>query len=314
MAGWLGFDETRVARVGIVVTEAAGNILKHARHGQLVLCPIVSEAVGGIEIIALDRGPGMANVSRCFHDGYSTAGTPGNGLGAIARMSDVCDLHSAVGAGTAVLARSWAAPPAPPVVPDNLELGAISVPKSGEDACGDSWAVDQQPGRSLLMMVDGLGHGLHAAEAARAAVQAFRQNVHRRPAAILEAAHGALRSTRGAAMAVAELDLDQKSIRYAGIGNIATVMVGPAGHSNFVSHNGIVGHQARKFQEFVYPWQPDGVIIMHSDGLGTQWKLEEYAGLTSRDPSLIAAVLYRDFTRGRDDVTVLAARSRRAGG
>jgi len=313
IAGWLGFDETAAGRVGIVVTEAAGNILKHAQQGQLVLCPIECRGVGGIEVIALDRGPGMANVSRCFGDGYSTAGTSGNGLGAIARLTNECDVHSIVGVGTAVLARVWAAVVPAPAVPDELELGVVSLPKVGEESCGDSWAVDQQPGRSVVMMVDGLGHGWHAAEAARGAVQAFRQNVHRRPGAILEAAHGALRSTRGAAMAIAEVDLDQKSIRYAGIGNIATVVIGPSTHSNLVSHNGIVGHQARKIQEFVYPWQPDGVMIMHSDGLGTQWRLEDYAGLTTRNPSLIAAVLYRDFTRGRDDVTVLAARSRRAG-
>lgn len=309
MAGWLGFDETRAAKVGIVVTEAAGNILKHARHGQLVLSPTECRSVGGLEIIALDQGPGMTNLARCFTDGYSTAGTPGNGLGAMVRLADTCEVQSTVGAGTAVLARFWATPLPVAAVPPGLDFGAISVPFSGEESCGDSWSVDQQPGRSLVMMVDGLGHGMYAAEAARAAVQAFRQNVHRRPAAILEAAHGALRSTRGAAMAVVELDLDQKSIRYAGIGNISAVVVGGAARTSLVSHNGIIGHQARKFQEFVYPWRSDGVLIMHSDGLSTQWRLEDYAGLAVRDPSLIAAVLYRDFSRGRDDATVLAARS-----
>lgn len=314
MSGLLGFDETQSAKVGIVVTEAAGNILKHARHGQLVLSPIESQTVGGIEISALDQGPGMANVSRCFNDGYSTAGTPGNGLGAIARLATNYDVHSAVGVGTAVLARFWSAPLPPSVLALGLEHGALSVPKAGEECCGDSWALDQQPGRSLLMMVDGLGHGVYAAEAAREAVRAFQQNVHRRPGAILEAAHGALRGSRGAAMAVAELDLDQGSIRYAGIGNISTVLVSPVGHASFVSHNGIVGHQARKFQEFTYSWHPEGTVIMHSDGLGTQWRLEDYPGLITRDPGLVAAVLYRDFTRGRDDVTVLVARAADATG
>lgn len=309
MAGWLGFDETDTGRVGIVVTEAAGNILKHAQHGQLVLSPLECRAVGGMDVIALDRGPGMTNLSRCFNDGYSTAGTPGNGLGAIVRLARSYDVHSAVGMGTAVLARFWAAPIPRPAFPVGLDLGVVSLPMTGEESCGDSWAVDQQPGRSMVMMVDGLGHGVYAAEAAREAVRAFRQNVHRRPGAILEAAHGALRSTRGAAMAVLELDLDQRSIRYAGIGNISAVVVGSASRTSLVSHNGIIGHQARKFQEFVYPWQPDGVLIMHSDGLGSQWRLEEYVGLAGRDPALIASVLYRDFTRGRDDVTVLAARA-----
>ena len=75
-----------------------------------------------------------------------------------------------------------------------------------------------------------------------------------------------------------------------------------------VSHNGTVGHVTRKVQEFVYPWLPGALVIMHSDGLGTQWSLERYPGLALRDPALIAGVLYRDFQRGRDDVTVLVAR------
>lgn len=312
-AGWLGFDETRAGKVGIIVTEAAGNILKHARHGQLVLNPVEDRGVGGIEVLALDQGPGMENPSRCFRDGYSTVGTLGQGLGAIARMASVCDIHSTPGSGTAVLARIWSVAQPAPVIDSGLDVGVISLPMSGEESCGDSWAVDRQPGRSLIMMVDGSGHGWHAAQAAREAVRIFRQNVHRRPGAILEAAHAALRSTRGAAMAVLELDLDQNSMRYAGVGNISAVVIGPGRRTNLVSHNGIVGHQARKFQEFVYPWQPEGVLIMHSDGLSTQWRLEEYAGLIGRDPSLIAGVLYRDHARGRDDVSVLSARSCRAG-
>lgn len=314
LASWLDFDETRKGKVGIVVTEAAGNILKHAHHGQLILNPIEHRSVGGIEIIALDQGPGMGNLARCFSDGYSTTGTLGQGLGAISRMAQTCDVHSASGNGTAVLARMWAGSLPTSVIEPGLDVGVISLPKIGEENCGDSWAVDHQPGRSMLMMVDGSGHGWHAAEAAREAVRIFRQHAHRRPGAILEAAHGALRSTRGAAMAVLELDLDQHSIRYAGIGNISAVVVGAAGRTNLVSHNGIVGHQARKFQEFVYPWQPDGVLIMHSDGLTTQWRLEDYLGLAGRDVSLIAGVLYRDHSRGRDDVSVLAARLRRGTG
>jgi hypothetical protein len=76
-----------------------------------------------------------------------------------------------------------------------------------------------------------------------------------------------------------------------------------------VSHNGTVGHQMRRVQEFVYPWPAEALVILHSDGLATQWRL--LPGLAARDPALIAAILYRDFRRGRDDVTVLVARRSR---
>jgi serine phosphatase RsbU (regulator of sigma subunit) len=159
-----------------------------------------------------------------------------------------------------------------------------------------------------VTVVDGLGHGWQAAEAAHEALRIFRKGTHLRPGILLESAHQALRSTRGAAMAIAEIDRDQGIVRYAGVGNISGAVIAGGTRSNMVSHNGIVGHQARKFQEFLYKWPPGALLVMHSDGLGTQWKLDEYAGLAQRDPSVISAVLYRDFTRGRDDVTVLAAR------
>jgi hypothetical protein len=50
------------------------------------------------------------------------------------------------------------------------------------------------------------------------------------------------------------------------------------------------------------------LLVMHSDGLATHWNLDQYPGLVGRRPSLIAGVLYRDFARGRDDVTVVVAK------
>jgi anti-sigma regulatory factor (Ser/Thr protein kinase) len=303
----LGFDETITGKVGIIITEAAGNLVKHARDGQIVLSPIYSGVRTGLEILALDRGPGMNDLGRYMDDGYSTAGTCGNGLGAIHRLSNDFDAHSIPGTGTAVLARVWNSPETRSALEAPLKTGGVSLSAPGEERCGDAWSVNQQPGRALVMVVDGLGHGWLAAEAADAAVRIFSENVHRRPAAILEAAHPALRSTRGAAIAVAEVDRDNRQLRYSGVGNISGVILGAGVRTNLVSHNGIVGHQARRFQEFLYTWPADGLLIMHSDGLGTQWRVEEYPGLISRDPSLVTGVLYRDFTRGRDDVTVVVA-------
>ena len=79
-----------------------------------------------------------------------------------------------------------------------------------------------------------------------------------------------------------------------------------------MSHNGTAGHSVRRIDEFTYPWPKDGVLIQYTDGLGTHWDVDRYPGLLGRSPSLIAAVLYRDFNRGRDDVTVLVASEARA--
>jgi len=158
------------------------------------------------------------------------------------------------------------------------------------------------------MVADGLGHGPDAAAAAQKAVQVFHGHAAQSPAEILTKAHLALQATRGAAVAVAEVDRAKKEVRFCGVGNIAgTILLGEKSHG-MVSHNGIVGQGARKIQEFSYPWAAGVLLVLHSDGLATRWSLEAYSGLAVRSPSLIAGVLYRDFNRGRDDVTVIAAK------
>ena len=149
--------------------------------------------------------------------------------------------------------------------------------------------------------------GPDAAEAARRAVAVFEASRDRSPAALVSEIHGALRSTRGAAVAIASLDHEIGEIRYAGVGNIAGTIVHGGATRSMVSLNGTVGHEMRKVQEFAYEWPAGALVVMHSDGLQTHWRLDKYPGLAARHPNVIAAVLYRDFSRGRDDLTVLAA-------
>lgn len=309
LANRLGFNETERGRVGIVVTEAANNLVQHAKRGILLLRAIESPLSVGIEILALDQGPGMHNIDECLRDGFSTAGTSGNGLGAIHRLSGLLDIYSIQNQGTALLAHLWPESAKRPQAA--LSIGAVCLPKRGETISGDAWASEVNHQHGLLLVADGLGHGPAAATASLEAVRMFRDHHHRPPQAIIEAAHGALRSTRGAAVAVAEIDFEQQLVRFAGVGNIAASISGFNEHHNLVSYNGTVGHEVRKIQEFTYAWQPTSLLIMHSDGLGTQWRLDRYPGLSQKHPSLIAGVLYRDFNRERDDVTVLVAREMR---
>jgi hypothetical protein len=128
---------------------------------------------------------------------------------------------------------------------------------------------------------------------------------------IMDRAHEALRSTRGAAIGIARFDGVSGKLHFAGVGNISAVVTQNDGtRRQMMSHNGIVGHNMRRAQEVDAPWSTHSQLIMHSDGLLTRWDIDHYPGLAFRHPSLIAGVLYRDCTRGRDDVTVLVARSR----
>lgn len=310
LATRLGFDETARGRVGIVATELANNLARHARAGRLLLQPLERRGVLGIELLALDQGPGMENVGECLRDGYSTAGTPGTGLGAIVRLSDLFEIYSLPSIGTAILSRLWATPLPPRT--QAFQLGTIALPKSGEEVSGDAWSVIHEGDRCLMIVADGLGHGILAAQAANEAVRIFQELAERSPKEMMEAAHRSLRSTRGAAVAIAEINLPQQTVRFAGVGNIVAMSLStdPSTQSrqNWVSFNGTVGHEVRKIQEYTYPWITNGLIVMHSDGLGTQWRLEQYPGLIHKHPSLIAGVLYRDFYRERDDVTIVIMR------
>jgi anti-sigma regulatory factor (Ser/Thr protein kinase) len=298
-----GLDETDAGRAGIVAAEAASNVLKHGRGGEIVVNQLGTGPDSGIELLALDRGPGIPDVDRALADGHSTTGTRGTGLGAMRRQSRVFDLYSLPGQGTAVLCRVGRAGPRI----DPLEIGAVCVAKPGETECGDVWSVVTRPGGLRIVLADGLGHGQSAREAALTAVRATLESPPGAGGA-LEQAHLASRSTRGAAVAVAELDFGAGEVRYAGFGNIAGVLVGHERAHSMVSMNGTVGQGILKPREFSYRFVPGMLLVMSSDGLASHWSLEPYPGLALRHPSLVAGVLYRDHSRHRDDVTVVAAR------
>lgn len=304
-----GLGETATGRIGVVATELATNLAKHAQEGALLVRPVLEHpGHPGVEVLALDRGPGIPDAAAALRDGFSTGGTRGAGLGAVARMSDVFDVYSQP-AGTAILARIWGAAGAPTTAHARIvRAGAIDTPAPGEQVSGDAWRVWQREGRALIVVADGLGHGPEAAVAADAATAVVEAHPDLAPGELLERMHLALRATRGAAVAVCELEQVTRRARFAGIGNISAALLDGAGSRSLTSHNGIVGHQVRKVQEFTYEWPADSMLVLHSDGIATRWRLEQYPGLVARQPSLVAGVLYRDFVRGRDDATVLALR------
>lgn len=307
LAERLGFSDTGAGRIAIAVTELATNLVRHGGGGELILRES-PDGVPAIEVVALDRGPGIVNLAEALRDGFSTAGSPGEGLGAVARQADHWELFTLPGNGTVALARFARVPS--PGGQDRLVVGGVSIPHPGEEVCGDAWSFASHAGRTAIIVADGLGHGPAAAEASAAALQAFDQHRDAEPGAILEAAHDALRATRGAALGVADVRPDRGTLIFAGVGNIAGAIITGTAARRLVSHAGIVGHQCRKIQEYTHPWEPGALLILHSDGLQTHWQLERYPGLAMRHPTVIAATLYRDRSRGRDDVTVVAARER----
>ena len=302
----LGFNDTRAGQLALIVTEAGTNLLKHAGEGVLYLNVAQAEGVPGVDVLAVDKGPGIADVEACLRDGMSTAGTAGTGLGALRRLSHEFDVWTAPGDGAVFFMRLWRDEAAPSLC--RVEVGALTVPLAGEEACGDGWGVACDSGGASLVAADGLGHGPDAAAAAHAAIRELAHRPHSEPGVLVEAAHEALRSTRGAALAAARIDFEQDVVRFAGIGNIGAYVIDGDTRRALVSHNGIVGHNMRKVHEFSVPCAPGAMCILHSDGIQTQWELERYRGLAARSPALEAGILMSDFFRRRDDAMVLVVR------
>lgn len=304
----IGMDDHGRGAVAIAVTEMASNVVKHAKSGSMVCERLVYGQRQGLRIVAFDKGPGIQNVAAALEDGFSTAGTSGSGLGAVRRLSTRFDLYSLPGRGTCVLAEFWLQQKDSPDS-GGPGVGVISIPIHGESICGDGWGVRASADRVHLMVVDGLGHGLFAAEAAREAERVLAESHDAAPAAILRDCHDALKKTRGAALAIASIDKNAKTLCFAGLGNISATLSSPQGSRGLASHNGTLGHQMYNIQEFSFPWNEDSVLIMHSDGLSNRWDLRDFAGIWRRDPSIIASLLFRDFARERDDATVLVAKN-----
>ncbi|SRR5579871_622501 len=311
-----GMGETDCGRVSIIATELASNVIRHGQGGEILLGAAADQTRPAIELIAIDRGPGIRDLGRCMTDGYSSGASLGQGLGAIGRLSDAMDVYSGPGRGAAIYARIEAAArgaPASQQTPSSQTPSSwfsIRVPAFGEVECGDDCRVAAGHNRIAAAVADGLGHGPLAAKAALQSMLVFEQSPFSPPDLYLKMAHQALHSTRGAAVACARVDYDRGTMIYAGIGNISSSIIDNHSHQgrSLPSYNGTVGLQIGQVRQFEYPVRAGDLLVMHSDGLTARWKPSDYPGLWSRIPALVAAVLYRDLNRKRDDATVLVVR------
>jgi len=299
----VGLGEALEGHLALVVTEMASNVKKHAGSGQILFRALAGGVERGVEVLAIDKGPGIPRLDGGMPDGFSTAGTPGTGLGAIRRQSTVFDLYAPAGAGTVVLAQVWTRRPDP-----GFDLGAVCLAKAGEERCGEAWGWQRSGSCVRMTIADGSGHGPAAADAAEEALRVFDRGGDADMASLLASMHEALRPTRGAAVAALELDGRRAVAHFCGVGNVGGRLHDGNGAHHLVSLDGIVGLGARAIRAYSYAYAPGMVAVMYSDGLASRWSLDDHPRLVGHHPAVIAAVLFRDHNRGRDDTTVLVAR------
>lgn len=304
-----GLGEADLGRAALVATELATNLVKYGKQGTVTVGTWAEGDTAGVELVAADRGPGFADFHASARDGHSTGGSLGIGLGAILRASDVFDVYSVAGQGSAFFSRIARGRELAPAA--GLAVAGRSLPKAGQVECGDSWGFARAGRWQRLCVVDGLGHGPLAASASKQAVQVFCEAEERdSPADIIRRAHKELKYTRGVVMGVIAIDAKDRRACFSGVGNISGILHAGGQVHHLVSIDGVVGYNMRAARDQALPWAADGAVIMASDGLSTRWSLARYPGLLARHPALVAAVLYRDFARDNDDATLAVAMER----
>jgi serine/threonine-protein kinase RsbT len=107
LASQCGFPSTDLAVVATAISKLARNIVRYAVRGEIIMRLIENNGRRGVEILATDDGPGIADVALAMQDGYSTSGGLGLGLPGVRRLMDEFEITSDFGEGTTVTVRKW---------------------------------------------------------------------------------------------------------------------------------------------------------------------------------------------------------------
>jgi anti-sigma regulatory factor (Ser/Thr protein kinase) len=323
IAAEAGFDERRLAEIDIAVNEIGSNAVKFARGtGQLYCARAdLSFEPEGIELIYLDKGPGIEDTSSAMLDGFTTTGSLGAGLGAIRRMADEFWIYSTIESqtrklamygrtthGTAMIFRKRAVAPDETTEKRPAIWGAMTRPAIGEEQNGDAYMIQRFGNRQIIAVIDGLGHGEGAMEASRAAVASIQENALKPVETIIRLAHEELRPTRGAVLGLGVIDLETGVIEYSGIGNTDFRAFGGGITLKFISLNGTLGSRLERVKVFKEQLPKVATIILSTDGISERWDIESYPGLLGLHPQMLCAVAMRDHSRPKDDATIICGR------
>lgn len=320
-----GFDATELAEIDIVVQEIGTNAARYASGGgwlHFAMIESSDEQARALELFYCDKGPGIYDLDRAIRDGVSTSGSNslGAGLGAIRRLMDEFDIYSTVAStarlareaaarrtthGTALLTRKWLGNQLPAAADDTKRIGIWSRPHPDETANGDAYFIRKRGAQTLFAVIDGLGHGHGAKQAADVAIDALDEWQGEPLDQVIETTHNALRATRGAVMGAAIIDANKELFHYAGVGNVEVRVFDTPEPFSPISVNGTLGSRLGRVRVWTNPWTDGATLVMASDGISASWNMVAYPGLLRHSPQLLAGILMRDYSRRADDATVL---------
>lgn len=307
----IGFEDAACTELGLVAVELASNVRKHADNGELAVSRLTDEDREGIRIESFDIGPGIANVDAAFADGASTAGSLGGGLGAVNRLMHRVAV-TAPGEpdfGTHVVADRWVRPPKASTTPCPLSFGAASRPAAGETVNGDSFVIKRWNDSALVGVIDGLGHGADAHEAATVAKEYVETHYDSSMQAIFSGTERACRGTRGVVMALARFEWTDETVTVGSVGNI-NYKTNSGNELSIIPRRGVIGNDGPDPKIRAFEWQPTDRLVLFSDGVESHWDLADERRLNGKSATVAARQLLDQYSKPHDDATVLVVSER----
>lgn len=304
-----GFGVKRLAELDIVVAEIVSNLAKHAGGGEVLVKLVEDKGMQGLEILAVDSGPGISDLKGMMVDGATTKNSLGQGLGAIKRLSDQFQVYTQKGWGTLQLLRLYKEELPHTRKRAMIDVRSLLLPKPGETECGDGFHFKHTKEHLKLFLGDGLGHGKEAALAVRNAIEAFKQCADDSPVENLRFIHHSVKKTRGLVATIAFFHLKERKWKICGVGNISTKLFGATTSKTHSPYNGIVGlNMPNTMNDQEVDYEPGQCIILCSDGLKSKWDILKFPGIQRYDLSLLNAALFKDFARNTDDLSIASCK------
>jgi anti-sigma regulatory factor (Ser/Thr protein kinase)/serine/threonine protein phosphatase PrpC len=308
-AASLGFAEPHCEQIALVVTELGTNLVRHAHGGMVKLSEVQDSGRIGIQVETEDSGPGIPDIERAMTDGFTTGGSLGFGLGTVNRLMDDLEIYSRMPRGVHVISHRWMRPQRSELRAHDLQFGAASRAYRFMAENGDAFVIIQWERYALAGVIDGLGHGPFAQRAAHTARQYIEQHFDQPLEAIFRGVQRACRATRGVVMALVRFDMAQQKFTVASVGNIEVRLFNSPEHFGLIVRRGVIGLNAPTPVLLEHAWEPNCILVIHSDGLRTHWNMTDFPELASAPPEAIAQRLLQALGKMEDDATVVVARS-----
>ena len=293
-------SDAQTAALVRVASELAVNQIAHAGGGRVTVNVSHAHGPGTLELVAIDRGPGIPDVMSALRPPDGRPRKCGSGLAAVAELADEIDIDVRVGEGTCIRARKG------PSTVRRRQVGVFGRPVRGERTSGDDAAFARRADTLLVGLADGLGHGPPAREASSLTAGVLASHPSLSPTALLGLCNTAVEGTRGAVMTAVRVQ-DGTDATLAAVGNVTAYAFGGGRSERLASGTRVLGSpdglSGMATQEFSL--RPRDALVLYSDGLPWCVDLSREVALLREHPAVVAQVLLERLGRGIDDELVL---------